>query len=40
MKIRFISLSALFCAALLLFTGCGKKDAEELIFAGMRCIFN
>ncbi len=30
MKIRFISLSALFCAALLLLTGCGKKDDGKI----------
>ena len=30
MKIRFISLSAMFCAALLLLTGCGKKDDGKI----------
>ena len=30
MKIRFISLSALCCAALLILTGCGKKDDGKI----------
>ena len=30
MKIRFISISALCCAALVLFTGCGKKDDGKI----------
>ena len=30
MKIRFITLSAMFCAALLLLSGCGKKDDGKI----------
>ena len=34
MKIRFISLSALCCAALVFLSGCGKKDDGKIRIGG------